>query len=409
MTRRSFPPVEQQLDRLRRGVVDFISEDELRSKLSRSRDEGAPLIVKVGFDPTAPDIHLGHTVLMRKMREFQDLGHHLVYVIGDLTASIGDPSGRVKTRPPLSREDIEKNAATYTDQAFKFLDAECTETRFNSEWLSSLGTSGTIKLAAQYTVARMLERRDFRERLELGSPVSVHELLYPLLQAYDSVALRADVELGGTDQLFNLNVGRDIMPYYDLEPQVLMTVPLLEGTDGTQKMSKSLDNSIGVTDPPREIFGKVMSISDELMQRWYALLIDDEDSSERRAAELAEGRAHPREMKAALAHQLVTRLHDGEAADRAREEFDAVFARRELPDDIPTVSLRAEEDVIWLPRLLKAAGMAKSTGEARRLVRQGGVRLDGERVTDDKGEIKTEGEVLIQVGKRRFVTVRFVA
>ncbi len=401
----TFAPVAEQIERLKRGVVDLVSEEELARKLERSRREGKPLTVKVGFDPTAPDIHLGHTVLMRKMRDFQDLGHRVVYVIGDFTAAIGDPSGRSKTRPPLSPEQIRANAESYTRQAFLVLREDRTETRFNSEWLGRLGAEGIIRLAGRYTVARMLERRDFRERFEKGIPISVHEFLYPLAQAYDSVALAADVELGGTDQLFNLNVGRDIMPGYGLEPQVIMTLPLLEGTDGVEKMSKSLGNYVGVTEPPEEIYGKVMSISDELMYRWYELLTDEDVPALRRR--VAEEGVNPRDQKMALARLLVARFHGEEAARRAEEHFRQVFARKELPDDIPEVVLPAGGEPFWLPRLLQETGLAKSRGEARRLIRGGGVRLDGERVVSEETELAREGEHLLQVGKRRFLRVIF--
>ncbi|MCU0223918.1 MAG: tyrosine--tRNA ligase [Acidobacteria bacterium] len=406
--RREFPPADEQLRVLRRGVVDLISEDELRQKLERSRDDGRPLSVKVGFDPTAPDIHLGHTVLMRKMRQFQDLGHQVVYVIGDFTAAIGDPSGRSKTRPPLTREQILANAETYTRQAFMTLDRERAVTRFNSEWLSPLGAEGMIKLAAKYTVARMLERRDFRERFDGGVPISVHELLYPLAQAYDSVALAADVELGGTDQLFNLNVGREIMPDYGLAPQVIMTVPLLEGTDGSDKMSKSLGNYVGVTDAPNEIFGKVMSISDTLMWRWYELLTDEGAEGARALREVAErGERHPRDLKVDLARLLVARFHGDAAADEAVTHFEQVFARKELPDEIATVTLPAADEPVWLPALLKETGLAASTSAARRLIQGGGVKLDGEKVVSEEASIPARGELLIQVGKRHFLRVRF--
>jgi tyrosyl-tRNA synthetase len=406
--RREFSPVDEQLAVLRRGVVDLISEDELKRKLERSRATGQPLAVKVGFDPTAPDIHLGHTVLMRKMRQFQDLGHQVVYVIGDFTAAIGDPSGRSKTRPPLTREQILANAETYTRQAFMTLDRGRAVTRFNSEWLSPLGAEGMIKLAAKYTVARMLERRDFRERFDGGVPISVHEFLYPLAQAYDSVALAADVELGGTDQLFNLNVGREIMPDYGLPPQVIMTVPLLEGTDGTDKMSKSLGNYVGVTDAPNEIFGKVMSISDTLMWRWYELLTDEGAEGARALREVVErGERHPRDLKVGLARLLVARFHGEAAADEAVTHFEQVFARRELPDEIATVTLPAADEPVWVPALLKETGLAASTSAARRLIQGGGVKLDGEKVVSEEASVPARGELLIQVGKRHFLRVRF--
>ncbi len=404
----AFPPVREQMDALTRGIVDLTTSEELERKLTRSFKEGKPLIVKAGFDPTAPDIHLGHTVLMRKMRQFQDLGHQVVYIIGDFTASIGDPTGRSKTRPPLTREQILANATTYTRQAFMVMDEARTITRFNSEWLDPLGATGMIKLAARYTVARMLERRDFKERFENGTPISVHEFLYPLAQAYDSVALAADVELGGTDQLFNLNVGRDIMPDYGLEPQVIMTVPLLEGTDGVEKMSKSLGNYVGVTDEPENFFGKVMSISDVLMYRWYELLTErgaEGAAALKRAVE--SGEAHPRTVKADLAEELCARYHGAERARAAREHFDQVFARKELPDEIEVKTLEAGGEPLWLAKLLADCQLAKSSSDARRLIQQGAVKLDGERVDDDKKTLVRGGEVLIQVGKRRFLKVVF--
>ncbi|MBP7146736.1 MAG: tyrosine--tRNA ligase [Acidobacteria bacterium] len=402
------PGVRQQLELLRRGTIDLTSPEELERKLTRSVATGKPLKVKVGFDPTAPDIHLGHTVLMRKMRQFQDLGHQVLYVIGDFTASIGDPSGRSKTRPPLTREQILANAETYTRQAFMTLDAHRTVTRFNSEWLSPLGADGMIRLAARYTVARMLERRDFRERFDKGIPISVHEFLYPLAQAYDSVALEADVELGGTDQLFNLNVGREIMPDYGLEPQVIMTVPLLEGTDGVEKMSKSLGNYVGVTEAPGEIFGKVMSISDGLMYRWYELLTDEGTvGAARLKREVEQGREHPRDLKMRLARLLVARFHGDAAAEQAAAQFEQVFARRERPDEIEERVLPASDEEVWVPALLKEVGLAPSTSEGRRLIQGGGVKIGDEKVGSPEARIARRGEILLQVGKRRFLKIRF--
>lgn len=403
----TMPSVAEQMSVLTRGVVDLTTAEELEKKLARSRETGKPLTVKVGFDPTAADIHLGHTVLMTKMAEFQKLGHRLVYVIGDFTAMIGDPTGRSKTRPALGREEILENAHTYTQQAFKILDESRTHTRFNSEWLGELGSDGMIRLAASYTVARMLERRDFKERYESNQPISVHEFLYPLAQAYDSVVLEADVELGGTDQLFNLNVGRDIMPEYGLEPQVVMTMPLLEGTDGVDKMSKSLGNYVGVTEAPEQMFGKVMSISDELLYRWVELLTEegaDGASAYRARAEQGE---NPRDLKAEFAERIVARFHGAEAGRAAREGFDRVFAQKQLPDEIPQLDLSADGDALWLPALLKEGGLAKSSSEGRRLIKQGGVKLDGEKVASEDTAVPRKGEVLIQVGKRRFLRVRF--
>jgi tyrosyl-tRNA synthetase len=414
-------PVGESLAYLCKGIVDLVTEAELRAKLEASRRTGRPLRVKVGFDPSAPDIHLGHTVLLRKMKHFQDLGHEVVFLIGDFTGLIGDPTGRSRTRPQLSREEIDHNAETYKKQAFKILDPERTVIRFNSEWLGRLGSEGFIRLAARYNVARMLERRDFRQRFDAGESIRVHEFLYPLAQAYDSVALKADVELGGTDQLFNLNVGRDIMPEYDLPAQVVMTTPLLEGIDGVEKMSKSLDNYIGITEPPGEIFGKVMSISDELMWRYYTLCTDlslaEIDDLKRL---VAAGDAHPRDVKVELAKSIVRDFHDAEAAAAAAAEFHRVFSQGNVPDRIPELLLPAggsllesgrEPDsvVLLLAPLLEAQGLAKSRGAARRLVSQGGVRLDGATVDGERIEIErrrlAEG-VLLKIGKRRFLRVR---
>jgi tyrosyl-tRNA synthetase len=381
-------------DRLVKGCVDVVTAESLRAKLARGR----PLTVKVGFDPTAPDIHLGHTVLMRKMRDFQDEGHRVVFVIGDFTGMIGDPTGRSKTRPPLSRDEIESNAETYKRQAFKILDEGKTETRFNGEWLGALGAEGFIRLAATYNVARMLERRDFRQRFEGGQAISVHEFLYPLAQAYDSVALKADVELGGTDQLFNLNVGRDIMPAYGLEPQVVMTTPLLEGTDGVEKMSKSLGNYIGVTEAPEVMFAKVMSISDELMWRYYLLL------TQLGPAEIEEEkrRGKPFEAKLALGRRLVVDFHGAEAASRAEKEWRSVHQDGHVPADIPVQRIQAGR---FKPReLLARHGLAASNSEAERLLRQRAVRRDG-RVLEAGGEIEIRpGEsFVVSVGPSRFV------
>jgi tyrosyl-tRNA synthetase len=383
-------------DVLVRGAVDVVTPAALREKLARGR----PLTVKVGFDPTAPDIHLGHTVLMRKMRQFQDQGHRVVFVIGDFTGMIGDPTGKSKTRPPLTRDEIEANAETYKKQAFKILDPRRTETRFNREWLGALGSDGLVRLAATYNVARMLERREFRQRFDAGQPISVHEFLYPLAQAYDSVYLQADVELGGTDQLFNLNVGRDIMPAYGVEPQVVLTTPLLEGTDGVEKMSKSLGNYIGVTEEPGDMYSKVLSISDELMWRYYELLTDL--GPEALAAEKA--RARPMESKMALARKLVAQFHDASAAEGAEAEWRRVHQKRELPREITVCRLRPGR---YKPRELVAqAGLAGSKSEAERLLRQRAVRRDGT-VLEPSAEVDLgEGASLVlAVGSSRFVRV----
>ena len=386
----------EQLEILARGCVDVVTRASLEEKLKRGR----PLTVKVGFDPTAPDIHLGHTVLMRKMRQFQDLGHRLVYVIGDFTGMIGDPTGRSKTRPPLSREEIERNAETYKKQAFKILDPAKTEIRFNREWLGALGSDGFIRLAATYNVARMLERREFRQRFDAGQPISLHEFLYPMAQAYDSVALNADVELGGTDQLFNLNVGRDIMPAYGLEPQVVMTTPLLEGTDGVEKMSKSLGNYVGVSEPPADMYAKLLSISDELMWRYYLLLTDVSPAG--LEAEKAAGR--PLASKMALARRLVSDFHGAEAATEAEAEWRRVHQQRQAPSDMPVVSVPAGS---YKPHeLLARAGLTRSNSEGVRLLRQGAVRTDGVPVEPGAElRVRPGGSFVLSIGPARFVRV----
>ena len=397
----SGPGAAEQLALLTKGSVDVVTPAELKARV----ESGRPLTVKVGFDPTAPDIHLGHTVLMRKMKHFQDCGHRVVFVIGDFTGMIGDPTGRSRTRPPLSREQIEANAETYKKQAFKILDPQRTEVRFNSEWLSALGSEGWVRLTATYNVARMLERRDFRQRFDSSQPISLHEFLYPLAQAYDSVALKADVELGGTDQLFNLNVGRDIMPAYGLAPQVVMTTPLLEGTDGVEKMSKSLGNTIGVTDSPDAMFAKVLSISDELMWRYYTLLTDltpDEIASVR-------AREAPLDSKKALARRIVADFHGQAAAGLAAEEWTRVHQQHQLPTDMPETVLELEgHEQEWKPHeLLVAIGEAPSNSEAVRLLRQRAVRIDGA-VVDSKAPVRTsEGQAFsVSVGPRRHRRVR---
>ncbi len=371
--------VDDQIRRLTQGCVDIVRRDELRARL----ESGRPLVVKVGFDPTAPDLHLGHTVLIRKMKDFQDLGHTVVFVVGDFTARIGDPTGRSKTRPPLTVAEIERNAETYKAQVFKLLDRERTRLEFNSRWLVQLGSDGLIKLAAQYNVAQMLERRDFRQRYESGQPIAVHEFLYPLVQAYDSVALRADAELGGTDQLFNLNVGRDLMPSYNLAPQIVMTTPLLEGLDGVEKMSKSLGNYVGVAEPPGEMFGKLMSISDTLMWRYYELLTDLTVSEiDALKTRVEAGSLHPKQAKVDLARRIVSQFHSAPDAEKAVDEFERVHARRETPSDVPehTVAFGDDADRA-LTRVLVEVGLAASTSDAGRKIQQGGIRVNGARVT----------------------------
>jgi tyrosyl-tRNA synthetase len=395
--------LDRELAYLTKGCVDVVRPSELRAKLERSARDGKPLTVKVGFDPTAPDLHLGHAVLLRKMKHFQDLGHRVIFLIGDFTALIGDPTGRSKTRPPLTREEVERNADTYRSQVFKLLDPVKTVIDFNSRWLSELGSLGWIRLAAQYNVAQMLERREFKQRHEQGKPIALHEFLYPLGQGYDSAHLQADVELGGTDQLFNLNVGRDIMPGYGLEPQVVMTTPLLEGLDGVEKMSKSLKNYVGVAEAPGEMFGKLMSISDELMWRYYLLLTDlSGEDIEALKRDAAEGRLHPKQAKVDLAKRIVRDFHSPEAAEQAANAFDARFARGQIEvDALPVVGVVAPDGSITLAKLVVEAGLATSASEATRKIQQGGVRLDREKVTNARARIGIDrGTVVLEVGRR---------
>lgn len=391
--------IASQLQEIKRGVVDIFSETELVEKLKR----GKPLKIKAGFDPTAPDIHFGHTVLLNKMRQFQALGHEVIFLIGDFTGMIGDPSGKSVTRKALTREEVNRNAKTYQDQIFKILDKDRTRVAFNSAWMDSMRVADFIKLASHQTVARMLEREDFKKRYQGEQPISIHEFLYPFVQAYDSVALEADVELGGTDQIFNLLMGREIQKAYGLEPQVIMTLPLLEGLDGVQKMSKSYNNYIGVDDAPGDMFGKVMSVSDALMWRYYTLLsARTMDDIARLKGEVEAGRVHPMEAKMGLAQELVERYHGREQAQQAREGFSKVFQSREAPDDMPEVVLALERP--WICAVLKESGLAKSTSEARRLVQQGAVRINEERLQDDE-RILAPGVYIVQAGKRRFAKV----
>ncbi len=391
--------LDEQVEYLAKGSVDLVDRKELRAKLAR----GKPLTVKVGFDPTAPDLHLGHTVVIRKMKHFQQLGHRVIFVIGDFTGMIGDPTGKKATRPALTHEQIEENARTYERQVFKILDPEKTEVRFNNEWLGALGSAGMIKLAAKYTLARMLEREDFRKRFDAHQPISIHELLYPLAQAYDSVALKADAELGGTDQLFNLLVGRDLMREYGLEPQVVLTTPLLEGLDGVEKMSKSLGNYIGITEDPQSIFGKVMSISDQLMWKYYLLCTD------LTPAEIAKWKDRPMEAKRNLARMIITDFHGADAAQNADEEFRRIFSERQAPSEIDEKTLAASDEAQFLTKVIVAAGLAPTNKEAQRLVAQGGVLVNDARVDDPKQTIDSrKGQsYLLKVGKRRFARVTF--
>jgi tyrosyl-tRNA synthetase len=399
--------IDEQIAYLTKGTVDVVRVEELRGKLERSAKTGKPLRVKVGFDPSAPDIHLGHTVVMRKMKHFQDLGHTVYFLIGDFTGLIGDPSGKSKTRPQLTREQIEENAETYKEQVFKILDPEKTEVPFNSSWLNNLNGEAMVRLTAKYTVARMLERDDFKRRYEAQEPIAIHEFLYPLAQAYDSVHLEADFELGGTDQTFNLLVGRDIMREYGLEPQVIMTVPLLEGTDGMEKMSKSLDNYVGVTEPSKEMYGKLMSISDELMFRYYELLTDMSLAEiEKLRKQIKAGKIHPKRAKMDLAHQIVADFHSRAEAEQAEEAFEAVFRKGELPEDMPEYRLPQGAKTVMLSRLMVDAGLVSSKSEAGRLITQGAVQIDGDRVPADRElAIESSGSFVLKVGKRRFCRV----
>jgi len=395
--------VEEQFAYLKKGCVEIIQEIELKDKLASSLETGKPLRVKAGFDPTAPDIHLGHTVLIRKMKHFQDLGHEVIFLIGDFTGLIGDPSGQSATRPPMTREQIIKNAETYKSQIFKILDPERTIIDFNSRWLGALTSFDIINLTSKYTVARILERDDFSNRLKAGQPISLHELLYPIMQAYDSVALKADVELGGTDQKFNLLVGREIQREYGQSPQVVITVPLLEGLDGVEKMSKSLDNYVGITEPPEEIFGKIMSISDTLMFRYYELLTDVTTLQiEKWKTGIASGEVHPKNLKARLAGMIVADFWSREEAERAAKAFDRVFKHKELPDSMEEILLPPTPVV--LVDLLVEKKILPSRGEAKRLIRQGGVYIDGQRVEDIDArlDLSSSGEHVLKIGKRRF-------
>ena len=395
--------LESSIALIKRGTVEILVEDALRKKLAR----GAPLRIKAGFDPTAPDLHLGHTVLINKLRQLQELGHEILFLIGDFTGAIGDPTGKNVTRKPLSPEEIEANAATYRDQVFRILDPDRTRVVFNSEWMERLGAAGLIQVAARHTVARMLERDDFSKRYRAGQPIAIHEFLYPLIQGYDSVALRADIELGGTDQKFNLLVGRQLQETYGQEPQVVITLPLLEGLDGVQKMSKSLGNYIGITDPPGEMFGKLMSVSDDLMWRYFELLsARDMSEIDGWRAEVQQGK-NPRDVKFELAQEMVARFHSTTAARAALDGFIARFQQGVLPEDLPEILLKAgEAGGIPIPNLLKEAGLAKSTSEAIRAIGQGGVRIDGERVEDARAVCAVGSEHIYQVGKRRAARVR---
>lgn len=392
------------LDLIKRGSQELLVEHELKDRL----DTGKPLQVKAGFDPTAPDLHLGHTVLLNKLRQLQDLGHHAVFLIGDFTGMIGDPTGKNATRPPLNREQVIENAKSYTSQVFKILKPEQTEVVFNSAWMDRLGAADMIKLAATHTVARMLERDDFDKRYKSGQPIAIHEFLYPLVQGYDSVVLKADLELGGTDQKFNLLMGRELQKHYGQRPQCILMMPLLEGLDGVNKMSKSLGNYIGITESPQEILGKLMSISDQLMWRYIDLLsLEPTNVVEQWKKEVSQGR-NPRDIKVGFAQEIVRRFHDSTAAEHALMDFEARFKQGAIPDNLPEVSLKVEDGTLSIAQILKLAGLSAGTSEAMRMIDQGGVKLNGEKVADKKLLLPKGQTVILQVGKRKFAKVTLV-
>jgi tyrosyl-tRNA synthetase len=404
----SFLPVDEQLDYLQKGAAEIIRVPDLRDRLEESRKTGRPLRVKAGFDPTAPDLHLGHTVLMRKLKHFQDLGHQVIFLVGDFTSLIGDPTGRSVTRKPLTREQIDQNAKTYTDQVFRILDRDKTEVRFNSEWLGTLGFEGIIRLAAHFTVSQMLEREDFHKRFQEEKPISLHEMLYPLAQGYDSVALKADVELGGTDQKFNLLIGRELQRHYGQSSQIVLMTPIIEGVDGVQKMSKSLNNAIGINEPPSEMYGKLMSISDMLMWSYWTLLTDlKQGEIDALKAAVERGAEHPMDVKKRLARAIVAGFHGDEAAKRADENWAKQFQRDETPDDLEEVAVSAADagwsadtSAIRLDKLLVRLGLAASAAEAGRLVKQNAVRLDGEVAEGTHVRVSVPGRIVVRAGKR---------
>lgn len=398
--------VADQMAVIRRGAVEILVEKELEEKLEQSLKSGVPLKIKAGFDPTAPDLHLGHTVLIHKLRQFQQLGHEVNFLIGDFTGMIGDPTGKSETRKVLTREDVLRNAETYKEQVFKILDPEKTKVVFNSSWLNELGSGGMIALASKWTVARMLERDDFHKRFTGQQPISIHEFLYPLVQGYDSVALKSDVELGGTDQKFNLLVGRELQREWGISPQCVLTMPLLEGLDGVNKMSKSLGNYIGINEPADEIFGKVMSTSDELMVRYYELLSDMPlFDLEKLKTGLKDGSVHPMEAKKALGREIVSRYHGAAAGKDAEENFVKRFRDNEIPEDMPQVSYSLSDGAVLLAKAMTDAGLTKSNGEGRRSIDQGGVKLNGEKVSNTNLELAVGGEYIVQIGKRRFARI----
>jgi len=398
--------VAEQMAVIKRGAVEVLIEKELEEKLEKSLKSGVPLKIKAGFDPTAPDLHLGHTVLIHKLRQFQQLGHEINFLIGDFTGMIGDPTGKSETRKVLTREDVLRNAETYKHQVFKILDPDKTKVVFNSTWLNELGSGGMIALASKYTVARMLERDDFHKRFTGQQPIAIHEFLYPLVQGYDSVALRSDVELGGTDQKFNLLMGRELQREWGQPPQCILTMPLLEGLDGVNKMSKSLGNYIGITEAPDEIFGKVMSISDELMVRYYELLSDMPLSElEKLKSGLKDKSVHPMAAKKALGREIVSRFHGTGAGEAAEENFVKRFKENEIPDEMPQVSFSLADGTVLLARAMTEAGLTKSNGEGKRNIEGGGVKLNGEKVSNVNLELAAAGEYIVQIGKRRFARI----
>ena len=393
--------MKESLELIKRGIDELLTEDDLVSKLKSKKQ----LTVKVGFDPTAPDLHLGHTVILNKMRHFQDLGHRVVFLIGDFTGRIGDPSGKNKTRPSLEKEELEKNAKTYSDQVFKILNKDLTDIRFNSEWCEDLGADGIIGLASKYNLGRMLERDDFSKRYKANQQIAIHEFLYPLIQAYDSIALNADVEMGGTDQKFNLLVGRELQRAFDQEPQVCITLPILEGLDGTNKMSKSLDNYVGINEDPDEMFGKIMSISDDLMWRWFELLSFRPINEINELKKEVKSGMNPRDVKILLAEEIIERFHSKEDAGNAKNTFLDRFQKGAKPKDIETFSISLDDDIA-IGNLLKESGLVQSTSEAMRLVKQGAVKINDEKIDDPKLSIAKNQELLVQVGKRRFLKIK---
>tara|TARA_B100000475_G_scaffold58771_1_gene41256 strand:+ start:807 stop:1991 length:1185 start_codon:yes stop_codon:yes gene_type:complete len=393
--------MKESLELIKRGIDEVLTEDDLVSKLKSKKQ----LIIKVGFDPTAPDLHLGHTVILNKMRHFQELGHKVVFLIGDFTGRIGDPSGKNKTRPSLDKEELEKNAKTYSDQVFKILNKDLTDIRFNSEWCEDLGADGIIGLASKYNLGRMLERDDFSKRYKANQQIAIHEFLYPLIQAYDSIALNADVEMGGTDQKFNLLVGRELQRAFDQEPQVCITLPILEGLDGTNKMSKSLDNYVGINEDPDEMFGKIMSISDDLMWRWFELLSFKPINAINELKKEVKSGMNPRDTKILLAEEIIERFHSKDDAENAKNTFLDRFQKGAKPKDIETFSISMDDDIA-IGNLLKESGLVQSTSEAMRLVKQGAVKINDEKIDDPKLSIEKNQELLVQVGKRRFLKIK---